>query len=509
MNKTYAFLMLAAATTLSPAPAVESPQLPPASWNRLPRWHGFNLLEKFNVGKNERFVEEDFRLISELGFNFVRLPMDYRIWIKDKDWEKIDEAALAEIDEALEFGKRHGIHVCMNFHRAPGYTVARPPEPKDLWTDPDAQRVCAMHWAAFARRYRGVPNDQLSFNLFNEPAHVPPDQHAQVVKIVTDAIRQEDPDRLVICDAREWGNVPCPELVPLKVAQATRGYQPGGITHYKASWVNGGTMPPPSWPTPQISGFLHGSSAEGKQHAIAVEFLKPTAATLRLRVAEVFGRAHLVVAANGNPIFDRAFTTGPAGKGEWKSSKHHEQWKTYQCAYDRDYEAKLPGGTRDITVANTNGTWISLSLITIEISDGQNTRSATLPLQNDWSAKPMPPVRFDPANAASAFSGVPMIDASTLWDKYVEPFVGLRDSGVGVIVGEFGCYNKTPHPIAMAWLEDCLKNWKRAGFGWAMWNFRGPFGVLDSDRADVAYEDFRGHKLDRKMLDLLLSYRQP
>lgn len=35
---------------------------------------------------------------------------------------------------------------------------------------------------------------------------------------------------------------------------------------------------------------------------------------------------------------------------------------------------------------------------------------------------------------------------------------------------------------------------------------RGGFGVLDSNRADVAYEDFRGHKLDRKMLDLLRTY---
>ena len=29
------------------------------------------------------------------------------------------------------------------------------------------------------------------------------------------------------------------------------------------------------------------------------------------------------------------------------------------------------------------------------------------------------------------------------------------------------------------------------------------FGILDSGRTDVAYEDFRGHKLDRKMLDVL------
>jgi len=39
-----------------------------------------------------------------------------------------------------------------------------------------------------------------------------------------------------------------------------------------------------------------------------------------------------------------------------------------------------------------------------------------------------------------------------------------------------------------------------------MWNLRGPFGVLDSERQDVAYEDFKGHKLDRKMLELLRKY---
>jgi endoglucanase len=31
----------------------------------------------------------------------------------------------------------------------------------------------------------------------------------------------------------------------------------------------------------------------------------------------------------------------------------------------------------------------------------------------------------------------------------------------------------------------------------------GGFGILDSDRADVQYGDFHGHKLDREMLNVL------
>ena len=35
---------------------------------------------------------------------------------------------------------------------------------------------------------------------------------------------------------------------------------------------------------------------------------------------------------------------------------------------------------------------------------------------------------------------------------------------------------------------------------------RGETGVMDSNRKDVEYEDWRGHKLDREMLDLLKRY---
>jgi endoglucanase len=52
-------------------------------------------------------------------------------------------------------------------------------------------------------------------------------------------------------------------------------------------------------------------------------------------------------------------------------------------------------------------------------------------------------------------------------------------------------------------MKDCLDLWYEAGWGWALWNLRGPFGVVDSGREDVTYEDFNGHKLDREVLELL------
>ena len=52
-------------------------------------------------------------------------------------------------------------------------------------------------------------------------------------------------------------------------------------------------------------------------------------------------------------------------------------------------------------------------------------------------------------------------------------------------------------------MKDFLELWKEAGWGWALWNFRGSFGLLDSGRKDMTYEDWHGHPLDRAMLELL------
>ena len=66
--------------------------LPEPSSSHLPRWRGFNLLEMFRKEEAKPFRETDFKIISEWGFNFVRLPMDYRIWLLDGG--KIDDDAL-------------------------------------------------------------------------------------------------------------------------------------------------------------------------------------------------------------------------------------------------------------------------------------------------------------------------------------------------------------------------------------------------------------------------------
>jgi hypothetical protein len=481
--------------------------LPEPTAQKLPPWRGFNLLYKFNVGSAptpDRVMDEDFRMIASLGFNFVRVPLDYRCWIVGGDWEKIDETKLREIDRIVALGGEYGVHVSLNFHRAPGYTVAKPAEARSLWTDAEAQRVCALHWAAFAQRYRGIANARLTFNLFNEPAGVSESVYYDVVKRMVDAIRAHDPDRLVICDGLDYGTVPPKSLRALGVALATRGYRPMNISHYKASWVGGADKwAVPHWPAAQVSAFLYGPMKKELQSSLVFEGPLGSA-TLRLRVNTVSSRAKLrATDERGTVLWEHAFAPGP-GEGEWKQVVHRAEWNSYANIYDRDYLIAIPTGATRIEVRNVDGDWLTLS----EVGVKSGEQEWTIPTVDSWGLKHAGAVRFDPTQAGGigALHAPSMLDRAWLRDTCYAPWREAQAAGLGVMIGEMGAFQHTPHPVVLRWMEDVLAVAQENRWGWALWNFRGGFGVLDSKRTDVTYETWEGHQLDRAMLELLQKY---
>ncbi len=230
--------------------------------NKLPRWRGFNLLEKFVArpardGSGTRRVayrERDFEWMADWGFDFARLPMSYQCWAVGDParWTELDEKSLKQVDEAVALGKTHKVHVNLNLHRLPGYCVNPPAEPLDLWTDPRALEAAVFHWRHLAERYKGIPNTEVSFDLINEPAKVDETAYVRVITALVAGIRSVDPNRLIIADGLNYGTMPVPGLVGLEVGQSTRGYGPFRLSHYKASWAQGSdTWPVPTWPMPE------------------------------------------------------------------------------------------------------------------------------------------------------------------------------------------------------------------------------------------------------------------
>lgn len=366
--------LAAAALAAGRAPVAAETERP--AQTAIPRWRGFNMLSFFQArdrgDRSDGAVSEgDCRWIAELGFDFIRIPMDYWLWV-DSDWQKtgklnpddvfkIKESVLQQIDRTVELGNKHGLHVSLNFHRAPGYCINNPErEPFVLWSDRRAEDAFVHHWEVFAKRYREINSKQLSFNLVNEAprpreGYMSRDDYCRVMTRATDAIRQASPGRLVIIDGLQVGNLPVDEMIPTGVAQSVHGYHPGLISHYRASWADrNSSYPEPTWP---------------------------------------------ILKKDGSVQLDRA--------------------------------------------------------------------------------------------------GL---------EQHYAPWAELARKGIGVHCGECGCYNRTPYKVFLGWFEDVMDILKTHGIGYALWNFRGSFGILDSGRKDIKYEDYNGHQLDRQLLSILQRY---
>lgn len=367
-----------------------SVEAPPSA--RPPRRRGFNLLEKFSPQRGYGpFREEDFAIIREWGFDFARLPLDYRNWSDPADWRRLDEAVLREIDQAVSWGREYGVHVSLNFHRAPGYSVNRSyREPFNLWTDAEALEACAWHWARFAERYADVPAEALSFDLLNEPAMMAPGDkrlvtmthYAPVIDRLVDEIRAHAPARPIWVEGGLWGSLPTPARPEADVGRSLHLYAPLTLTHWRAAFIDGAEQwPEPAWP----------------------------------------------------------MDPGP-------TAREDEAWRER--------------GVREF-----------------------------------YGEHPVPAGMWDDAPERPW-------DAARL-ERRLRPWVDLAASGAPVHAGEFGVFHHTPHAVALAWLRDATTIFRTHGLGWALWELRGEFGVLDSGRADVRYDTWRGHRLDRAMLDVL------
>jgi aryl-phospho-beta-D-glucosidase BglC (GH1 family) len=246
-----------------------------AKKNPLPEWRGFNLLDFFSPDPSHsrrRTTEENFKWMEDWGFDFVRIPMAYPYYldidrsanIGPEDVYKIDEGRVDEIDRLVSMAHKHGMHVSLNLHRAPGYCVnAGFHEPFNLWQDQKALDAFCFHWNMWAKRYKDVSPKKISFDLLNEPSlredmndqhsnrsAVPGDLYRKLAIAASDAIRKENPKHLIIADGNNVGNQVIPEITDLNIAQSCRGYNPGIISHYKAPWANKDidSLPEPKWP---------------------------------------------------------------------------------------------------------------------------------------------------------------------------------------------------------------------------------------------------------------------
>lgn len=220
--------------------------------------YGFNFqwMYHYEPGlKPELPDERALDFMADHGFNFVRIPTSYWFWTRDFDYFNPDEQVFEYLDLYLKACQQRGFQMSLNLHRAPGYCInGNDLERHNLWQDAIAQDAFVSNWENFARRYKGIPSEQLSFDLVNEPPDIGQygmtrDIHATLIRRTVGAIRAIDPAREIVIDGLGGGHIAMPELADLGVIHSGRGYQPMSVSHYGAGWWSGHVgLPEPQYP---------------------------------------------------------------------------------------------------------------------------------------------------------------------------------------------------------------------------------------------------------------------
>ena len=263
------------ASSLVAHPWAKASLRPKSQENPIPRWKGFNLLDFFSPDPNKArpaTKEIFFQWMADWGFDFVRIPMAYPSYLKfdrsqpiqPKRVRKMDKKAVEKVEELVYLANKYKLHVSLNLHRAPGFCVnAGFVEPYNLWQDEEAMEDFVYHWKFWAKRFKNVSSEMLSFDLLNEPCvredmndqhskrgPIPGDKYREMAIRTAQAIRKVTPERIIIADGNNVGREVIPEITDLKIAQSCRGYNPGIISHYKAPWAfkDPENLPTPVWP---------------------------------------------------------------------------------------------------------------------------------------------------------------------------------------------------------------------------------------------------------------------
>lgn len=358
-------------------------------------WRGFNLIDLFSTSVRWKefwtlddageVPEQDFEMIRDLGFTFVRLPVSYLFLGKGLFGRTPDEKRMFLVDRVIEMGQKYGVHVMLNIHRAPGYCVLGPsefdfPERDDLFTEDAPLQDFITWWRFFAERYRGIPQADLSFDLLNEPFNLDEAAFNRAFLPVIDAINEADSDRLI-----------------------------------------------------HVEGTFRGEGSFDANGAVdTVQMVPPT--------VEAIARPNVIVSMH---IY------------------HPVSLVRYDCGFAPPTDLEEP-------------TW-------------------------PFKAK----VRNDaPPRELTG-------DEAKVWNKatlreLLSPYLALADAGHLVHVGEMGAWGGFPHQVYLDYCRDLVDILNEHGIGYALWAFRGPFGVFDNMFPDAQYESYRGMNLDRKLVDVLL-----
>ena len=167
-------------------------------------------------------AEDDIRFLKAAGFNTVRVPLNWRLFVapaadpaagNDGGADRFDGPGWALLDRLVQWCRAVGLRVIVDLHAAPGGQTGVNHDdgsgfPLTFYVPRDRRLTIAL-WQQLAARYRDEPA-VLGYDLLNEPISPYSDetylnpQLEPFYRAIVAAVRRVDPNHIVFLEGAQW-----------------------------------------------------------------------------------------------------------------------------------------------------------------------------------------------------------------------------------------------------------------------------------------------------------------
>ena len=158
-------------------------------------------------------TREDVRFIRRAGFNSVRVPFNYRLFVTEDDPRRLEGPGYELLDRVVGWCRDEGLYVILDLHGAPGGQTGDNIDDSlgypFLFESPESQELTVRLWRKLAERFRGE-RAVLGYDLLNEPiahyfdAELLNPRLEPLYRRIVAAVREVDPNHVIFLGGAQW-----------------------------------------------------------------------------------------------------------------------------------------------------------------------------------------------------------------------------------------------------------------------------------------------------------------